>query len=163
MSRGRKRTKRSKPAVQGWITVLLVVLLGFFGLSIYLGHLRPQPGQPPVQSAVWEMSPPVVPDAGSPTLVVWNGCGVSGLGDRVSRWLRLRGFDVYETCNADRMDYRRTLVVARSHRRKAAQEVAEQLNGAFGIGLLIEQRTQAPQTDVLLILGADFPDLLPSY
>jgi hypothetical protein len=140
-----------------------MALIAFFGFSIYLGYLQSQPEPPPVRTVGWESDPPVIPDAASPTLVVWNGCGVSGLGDRASRWLRRQGFDVYETGNADRMNYRRTLVVARSHRREGARAVAERLNQAFGVGQLIEQRVESPPTDVLLILGADFPDSLPGY
>ena len=163
MSRNKRRSKGKKAGVRGWITFLLLVLLGFFALSIYVGYRESLREPPAVQQTVLEVPPPVVPDAGSPTLVVWNGCGVPGLGERVSRWLRRQGLDVYETCNADRMDYPQTLVVARSRRHAAARSVAEQLQKAFGVGLLVERRTDAPQTDVLLILGDDFPDSLPVY
>ena len=163
VTRSRRRAKRPRAGVRGWITLLLVVLLGLFGLSFYLGYLGRRPPRGPVQSAVWEVPPSVVPDAGSPTLVVWNGCGVSGLGERVSRWLRRQGFDVYETCNADRMDYRRTLVVTRSQRPEAARAVAGRLKEVFGVGMLIRQQREIPEADVLLILGRDFPDSVPTY
>ena len=163
MSRKKRRSKAATSGNRGWITLVLLVILAFFGFSIYLGHLRTRPEPTQVRSAAWEVSPPVIPDAGSPTLLVWNGCGVAGLGDRVARWLRRQGFDVYETCNADRMDYERTLVVARSKRRDGARAVAERMNSAFGVGQLIEQRIESPPTDVLLILGADFPDSLARY
>ena len=163
MSRRKRRPKRPKSRVRAWFTVLLVLLIAFFAFSIYLGHLGPVSRPVPVRSTAMVVPPPVVPDAGSPTLVVWNGCGEPGLAARASRWLRRQGFDVFETMNADRMDYRETLVVARSRRSGAARAVTEQLNRRLGIGLQVEQLTENPEADVLLILGTDFPDSLPGY
>jgi hypothetical protein len=80
----------------------------------------------------------------------------------VERWLRRQGFDVFETRNADRSDYRRKVVVLRSGRGAAARAVADRLREALGVGELIEQRVDVPEADALLILGADFPDTLPA-
>ena len=163
MSRKKRRGKQPKSRLRGWVTVLLAVLLAFFALSIYLGHLGPLSRRPPVQSTAIVVPPPVVPDAGSPTLVVWNGCGEPGLAGRAARWLRRQGFDVFETMNADHMDYQQTLVVARSRRSGGARTVTEHLNRRLGIGLYVEQLTENPETDIVLILGKDSPDSLLEY
>ena len=163
MSPRKRRAKQPKPRLRAWVTVFLVVLLALFGLSIYLGHLGPLSERPQVETTAMVIPPPVVPDADSPTLIVWNGCGEPGLAGRASRWLRRQGFDVFETMNADHMGYRQTLVVARSRRTSAARTVADRLNRRLGIGLYVEQRTDHPEADVLLILGKDFPDSLLEY
>jgi hypothetical protein len=83
------------------------------------------------------------------------------LGARAARWLRQRGFDVFEIGNADRADYRQTVIVQRSKRATAVQEVAGHLRDRLGIGVAIRQTVRYPEADVLLILGHDFPDSLP--
>jgi len=162
MSRRAKPKKRSRSPRRnrgrGWVTLILFLLIGFFAVSIYLGRTR-EPAQP-AKPAVLELPPPVVPDAHSPTLVIWNGCGRGGLGAQVARWMRRQGFDVREAVNADRSDYPQTLVVARSKREEAVEAVVTLLQEKLGIGVLIQQRVKAPEADVLLILGRDFPDSL---
>ena len=163
MKRRKRCAKRSRrPTGRGWITLLLFLLLGLFVLSIYLGSLEDTDRRGEVQTVSVELTPDaIVPTPESPTLVVWNGCGRDRLAARVSRWLRRQGFDVFETENADRMDYRLTLVVARSRNVEAAQAVADRLREKLGVGLRITQQVEFPRSDVLLILGNDFPDSLP--
>jgi hypothetical protein len=155
----RRATKRSRS--RGWITILLLVLLGFFALSIYLGRTQNEANRPEVRLVDDREEQRNVPEPGSPTLVVWNGCGRDALGARAARWLRRQGFDVFEITNADRTDYRRTLIVQRSERGAAVREVADRLEERLGVGLLVQQRARYPEADALLILGSDFPDSLP--
>jgi hypothetical protein len=170
-SRNRKAKNRGarKGRGRGWATFLLFVLLGFFGLSIVLGRLqassseRDDARERVRPTSLADPPAPIVPDAHSPTLIVWNGCGRPGLAAKVAGWLRRQGFDVFETGNADRSDYRETLVVQRSHRAEAGKKVAARLEERLGIGFLITQRPEVPEADVLLILGRDFPDSLPTY
>lgn len=147
-------------------TLLLFAVIGFFGVSIYLGRVsspRRSSEAGKARNASLVLPERAVPTVGSPTLIIENGCGRSGLGASAERWLRRQGFDVFETRNADRMDYEQTLVIARSSRTEAARTVVERLQGTLGIGQLIEQRTKIPEADVLLILGKDFPDSLPAF
>ncbi len=168
------RKKRSRRASgdaartgRGLVTILLLLLVGFFGFSIYLGYVSdPRPAgeqRKPAQATRLDLPEPSVPQVGSPTLVVLNGCGRAGLGAQAGRWLRRQGFDVFEAKNADRKDYPQTLVVCRSHRDAAARTVADRLQRTLGIGLLIQQKVKVPEADVLLILGKDFPDSLPVF
>jgi len=167
MPKRRKKAGKAGSWGRGIATALLLALVGFFGFSIYLGY---RASGPPSRkraerlTAVAKVAPePRFPGIGAPTLILMNGCGRPGLGARVERWLRRQGFDVFETRNADRADYRRTLVVLRSGRRDAAAAVADRLREALGVGEMIEQRVEAPEADALLILGSDFPDTLPPH
>ena len=160
--RPRKRArKKTTSRGRGIVTILLVLLLGFFVASIYLGQVRERPATSPMRGAVADLPPPIVPGPESPKVVIWNGCGRDGLGGKVERLLRRSGIDVYETRNADRSDYPHTLVIGRSSREKAAQEVAAFLERTVGVGLYITERAKVPEADVLLILGSDFPDSVP--
>jgi hypothetical protein len=172
MARARgKRRGRGKGESDGrtrrWLTVLLVALVGFFAFSIVLGRLQAtsqNEAEPMVQPVALARSETrIVPDADSPTLVVWNGCGRDGLAGKAAGWLRRQGFDVFETANADRSDYKETLLVQRSQRTEAAKKVAGRIQEKLGVGFLIDQRAEIPEADLLLILGEDFPDSLPMY
>jgi hypothetical protein len=166
----RTRSRRSSPGggrVRLVVTLLLFVVIGFFGVSIYMGYTsspeRTGKQDQQARNASLELPERAVPALGSPTLVIENGCGRSGLGGKAESWLRRQGFDVLETRNADRMDYSQTLIVARSGHGEAAETVRDRLRRTLGIGLLIEQKVDLPEADVLLILGKDFPDSLPVF
>ena len=83
---------------------------------------------------------------GSPTVVILNGCGRSGLGAKVERWLRRSGIDVFETRNADKANTTRRIVVARSSRAEAAEQVEElPAEGPSASGVLITERKSRPR------------------
>lgn len=157
----KKRKKKGKRSGRGFLTILLFLLIGFFGFSIYLGQVKHRPPEPPARPTALDLPPAAVPGPDSPKLVIWNGCGRDGLGRRAERWLRRSGFDVFETTDGDRQDYPLTLVIARSERVESAREVAAFLEKWAGVGQYLEQRKDPAEADVLLILGRDFPDSLP--
>jgi hypothetical protein len=161
--KGRRRKKAKGGAARRWLTALLFLLIGFFAVSIYMGRAdRARLGAAhTARPASIEVPAPKIPEAGSPTVVILNGCGRVGLGGRVERWLRRSGVDVFETRNADHSDYDKTIVVARSSRAEVAEQVQSFLQRTLGVGLLITERKSVPEADVLLILGRDFPDSLP--
>ncbi|MDM7914682.1 MAG: LytR C-terminal domain-containing protein [Candidatus Eisenbacteria bacterium] len=107
------------------------------------------------------LPPPIVPDADSPSLIIWNGCGRMGLGARAERWMRRLGFDVYETTNADRSDYPQTLLITRPGREEPAGEILRSLQERLRVGRLADKEVRLRDVDALLILGRDFPDSLP--
>lgn len=156
--KGKKKRRRSG---RGFLTILLLLLIGFFGVSIYLGQVERRATEPQIRPTVLELPPAAVPGPDSPKVIIWNGCGRDGLGGRAERWLRRSGFDVFETTNGDRQDYPLTLVIARSKRTESAQEVAAFLEKWLGVGQYLEQRKDPAEAEVLLILGRDFPDSLP--
>jgi hypothetical protein len=163
--KGRGRKKSGGGGARRWLTVLLFFLIGFFAVSIYMGRT----GRARVDTAktarpaALDLPRVKIPEAGSPTVVILNGCGRVGLGGRVERWLRRSGIDVFETRNADNSNYDKTIIVARSGRPGAAEQVEQFLRKSLGVGLLITERKSVPEADVLLILGRDFPDSLPGF
>ena len=163
--KGKARKKAKETAARRWLTVLLFFLIGFFAVSIYMGRAdRAKTGASHTASpASFELPAPKIPEAGSPTVVILNGCGRVGLGGRVERWLRRSGIDVFETRNADHSDYDKTIVVARSSRVEAAEQVQSFLQKTLGVGVLITERKSVPEADVLLILGQGLPRLTAGH
>jgi len=163
--KGRNRKKGRGGGARSWLTILLFDLIGFFAVSIYLGRSgrSGSPAAHTAQRASLDLPAPArIPEAGSPTVIVLNGCGRVGLGGRVERWLRRSGIDVFETRNADNAYYDKTIVVSRSSRTEAAEQVHGFLRQTVGVGVLITERRPVPEADALIILGRDFPDSLPA-
>ena len=85
---------------------------------------------------------------------VRNGCGVSGLGDRVASFLRDRGFDVIIVGNAEDFKFAETMVVDRSGEWTKAREVARALGGIP----VVQQISSGTLADATVIVGRDFED-----
>jgi hypothetical protein len=82
---------------------------------------------------------------------LWNGSGRSGLAAELASYLRDGGFDVLEVSNADRSDYRATLVVSRTENPEPARVVADYL----GTSHVIQQAGSQEMIDVTVIVGRD--------
>ncbi|HKO22229.1 MAG TPA: LytR C-terminal domain-containing protein [Candidatus Eisenbacteria bacterium] len=80
-----------------------------------------------------------------------NGSGRPGLAGELASYLRDGGFDVLEVSNADRSDYRSTLVVSRTESPQSGRIVAEYL----GTRHLIQQVGTQEMIDVTVIVGRD--------
>jgi hypothetical protein len=85
---------------------------------------------------------------------VRNGCGVSGLGDRVADRLKSEGFDVIFVGNAEDFDFDETMVVDRSGEWTKAREVA----GALGGLPVVQQVSAGTFVDATVVVGEDFKD-----
>ncbi len=90
---------------------------------------------------------------------VRNGCGVAGLAEGMTEFLRQAGFDVVEVGNYASFDQARTLVIDRVGNLEAARQVATAL------GLPEDRVRQEIRQDYFLdasvIIGQDYATLLP--
>ena len=80
-----------------------------------------------------------------------NGSGRSGLAGELASYLRDGGFDVLLVSNADRSDYRNTLVVNRNESPEPGNIVADYL----GTRHVIQQIRAQEMIDVTVIVGRD--------
>lgn len=115
--------------------VALFVLIAFFAVSVAL-RVGPQATGRPKQPIRIELL---------------NGSGRAGLAGELASYLRDGGFDVLEVSNADRSDYRTTLVVNRTGASEPAKVVAEYL----GTRHVIQQQSSQEMIDVTVIVGRD--------
>jgi hypothetical protein len=88
---------------------------------------------------------------------VSNGSGAPGLAARMREELRAAGFDVCGIASADQSDYAETIVIDRGGERWKAEVVRDHLRTRFGVGRLVLQVRNSPETDVLVVLGSDLP------
>jgi len=92
-------------------------------------------------------------------LEVLNGCGIGGVADKITSYLRQNNFDVVQMGNYSSFDIDNTLVVDRTGKKINALKVAE----ALGIDPknVIQQINNDYFLDVSLIIGRDFNHLKP--
>ncbi|OGU70845.1 MAG: hypothetical protein A2V93_03130 [Ignavibacteria bacterium RBG_16_34_14] len=92
-------------------------------------------------------------------LEVLNGCGITGIAEKLTNYLRQKDFDVVQVGNYTSFDIDNTLVVDRTGNKNNALKVAE----ALGIDSknVIQQINNDYFLDVSLIIGKDFNRLEP--
>ncbi|MGK9476111.1 LytR C-terminal domain-containing protein [Melioribacter sp. OK-6-Me] len=91
---------------------------------------------------------------------VLNGCGISGVGERFTDYLRNNGFDVVNVENYIRFDIDETIVIDRIGNKANALKVAN----ALGVkrGNIIQQLNEDYFLDVSIIIGRDYYLLKPT-
>ena len=85
---------------------------------------------------------------------VLNGCGVSGLADRFTDFLRNNDVDVVKTGNYIQFDIEETMVIDRIGNKKNALYIADLLN--MKKGNAITQINNDYFVDVTIIIGRDY-------
>lgn len=88
---------------------------------------------------------------------VLNGCGVPGLANKYSNYLRQQGIDVVYVGNAESMDYDSTHVIKRVDDEEKYELLLDVMK--FSEKRIRPSETNAPYTDYSLILGKDYPTL----
>lgn len=132
---------------------VFALVIGAFAASTVLRHLDGV-GAPEVETGAPDSMPPV--SRARIRIEVRNGSGSAGAAERVTEFLRGRGFDVVDFGNADRFDHERTVVVDRIGRPEYAREVA----AAFQ-GLPIESAPDSSlYLDVTVRIGRDLEEVL---
>jgi hypothetical protein len=99
------------------------------------------------------------PSGGTLQIDVQNGCGVSGIADIFTEYLRAKGFDVVEKGNFFTQDIKTTMVIDRAGNLKNAKRVAQ----ALGIAdkYVIQQMNKNYFLDATVVIGKDYEELLP--
>jgi hypothetical protein len=89
---------------------------------------------------------------------VLNGCGVSGIAEKFTDFLRREKFDVVQTGNYISFDIDKTLVIDRTGNRANAEKVA----AALGIDNknVIMQKNDNYFLDVSVVIGKDYKKLI---
>ena len=88
---------------------------------------------------------------------VLNGCGVPGLANKYSNYLRQQGIDVVYVGNAESMDYDSTRIIQRVDDQKKCHQLLKVLQ--VSKDRIKDSETDAPYTDFSLIIGKDYPSL----
>ena len=87
---------------------------------------------------------------------VLNGCGIKGIANKASNFLRLHQVDVIRAENADRYDYPNTIIIGRNENYESLKMVTQ----SFGISIdnkdhIKIEPDESLGVDVTVILGKD--------
>lgn len=90
---------------------------------------------------------------------VLNGCGISGVADMFTNYLRQHNFDVVNSGNYVSFDINESMVIDRIGNMANARKVAESLN--INKKNVIQQLNEDYFLDVTIIIGKDYYKLKP--
>ncbi|MGE5138354.1 MAG: LCP family protein, partial [Rudaea sp.] len=105
------------------------------------------------RTAVAPAAAEVTPKPENAKVAVLNGSGKSGYADQAARYLRSRGLNVVQVGNAQRSDYRSSVIVLSGDLPQTVAAISEALN----VQPANVQQAQTPSgIDVQVIVGADW-------
>jgi hypothetical protein len=99
------------------------------------------------------------PSSGTLQIDVQNGCGVTGIADKFTEYLRSKGFDVVEMGNFSTQDIKTSMVIDRAGNMSNAKRVAVSLG--ISEKYVIQQMNKNYFLDATVVIGKDYADLLP--
>jgi hypothetical protein len=144
--RRKKRAKRRKARRKAWSSRIGTLLTFLLLLSVLVL----------VVSTVLRWIVPVEEGAAFGRNIirveVLNGCGESGVAERVTDWLRGQGFDIVYFGNAESFSHEETLLLDRSGRPEFVREVA----GVLGCDRIERRYDGLLLLDVTVIVGRDW-------
>ncbi|MFQ5511820.1 MAG: LytR C-terminal domain-containing protein [Candidatus Krumholzibacteriia bacterium] len=140
MARRRKRKTKHRNHSQDLLLVLMGAVLMLCALSIFYGY---RVRQSFADQELRELR-----------IELLNGTGEHGLAARAAAALRRANVDVFEVRNADRFDYRESVLIARKKDRDLGV-----LAKKLGCDNVIQALVDDSIVDATLILGADYQTL----
>ncbi|MHB8896813.1 MAG: LCP family protein [Candidatus Geothermincolia bacterium] len=84
-----------------------------------------------------------------------NGCGVPGIGSKVSDRIDLTKFQIVNSANADNFDHPETLVIVYSDK-KDVINAANELRNELEVGRVVSQPASQDLSDISVIIGKDY-------
>ena len=90
---------------------------------------------------------------------VLNGCGISGTADKITDFLRTKGFDVVNLGNYRSFEIEKSIVISRNGKKKNAEMFASAI-GLVNMSI-IYQTNPDYLLDVTFVLGKDYNELIP--
>lgn len=134
------------------IIFILVVVVIYLSYSIYI-KLKLDTAEEIVQNVNKDIPSEII------QVEVLNGCGVSGLADRFTDYLRSKGYDVVNKGNYIQFDIEKTMIIDRIGNKANAEVIANSLG--VNKNSIITQINEDYFLDVSVILGADYFQLTP--
>lgn len=134
---------------------LFALILGAFAMSTWYRYVENR-SLPPDSPDTSSHSPMAPAERARIRVQVLNGSGEPGQAERLTEYLRRRGFDVVEFGNAESFDHRHTVVIDRVGDPRDAREVAATLRG-----VPIHSRPDSSLIlDVTVLVGSDLESRL---
>ena len=90
---------------------------------------------------------------------VLNGCGASGVADKLTDFLRMNKIDVVNLGNYRSFDIENSIIISRNNKNKKAEKLAALVG--LDENSIIQQTNKDYLLDVTFILGKDYRKLIP--
>ena len=88
-----------------------------------------------------------------------NGCGKSGVAEKLTDYLRAEGFDVVRLGNYRSFEIEKSIIISRNEKIQNAEKVASVVD--LKNENVIQQTNPEYLLDVTFILGKDYKQLIP--
>lgn len=85
-------------------------------------------------------------------VIVYNGAGIPGIAGEAAQELIRNGMRVVDTKNADRFDYKESLIVVQD----GVLENGQRVRDVLGVGTIVDQPSEQDVADIIVIIGADY-------
>ena len=90
---------------------------------------------------------------------VLNGCGKTGVAEKLTDYLRANGFDVVKLGNYRSFEIENSIVIGRNEKNQNAEKVA--MSVGLGKEYVVQQINPEYLLDVTFILGKDYKNFIP--
>lgn len=90
-----------------------------------------------------------------------NGCGKTGVAEKLTDYLRANGFDVVKLGNYRSFEIENSIVIGRNEKNQNAEKVA--MSVGLGKEYVVQQINPEYLLDVTFILGKDYKNFIPLY
>jgi hypothetical protein len=137
---GRRKRKRRSSYAQKFLILVMAMVLALCVTSVTYGFF--------IRRGAERGAP------GSFRIEILNGTGEKGLARRAAVSMMKRGIDVFKVANADRFDYKESVLIARRR-----NDQLRLLGEALGCENVVEQTKRGSFVDATLIIGADYEKL----
>ena len=152
---GKKKQLSPRSLILNIVIVILGVIVFFLLYSFITNSIVNKPVE-------WTTESPELGDATGEIiqLDVLNGCGVRGIAQDFTDYLRKRNFDVVQSANYKTFDVEESLVIDRTGDLAAARKVA------YALGIdeknIVQQINPDYYLNVSVVIGRDYEKLKPS-
>lgn len=136
------------------LNILLIIVAAF---SLYQVYAIGFPAQGKDERLHQSEGKPAIAEKSVIQVNVLNGCGVSGVGQRITSVLRSEGYDVVEMGNYKTFDVKESMVIDRS----GNSEVASAIAGRLGISEknVLQQISSEYFVTASVVIGRDYKSL----
>jgi len=151
--------KKKQLSPRNLILNIVIVILGVIVFFLLYSFITNSIVNKPVD---WTTESPELGDATGEIiqLDVLNGCGVRGIAQDFTDYLRKRNFDVVQSANYKTFDVEESLVIDRTGDLAAARKVA------YALGIdeknIVQQINPDYYLNVSVVIGRDYEQLKPS-
>ncbi len=164
----RRKSKSSKRQLLSGSNVA-IILLGITSIAFVASVLdRHARGGMTIPDFRQEAPPPLSFEKYDDSLLrtieveVLNGCGISGLAQQFTEYLRNNHIDVVRTENADNFHYDKTIVILRRDGFEKADQVAKLLDISPRDSVRVMVQPDASLlTDITVVIGSDYLEIAP--